>query len=228
MSDNIKGIYLIERINTDDVKVPRFYIGQAIDIFQRFNQHCFGKEQYIDKTIHQEGVTNFLFSILEKVEKQKELNNREEYWIKVYTDEYGKEMLYNISKAKNLNPTAIAPIVKKEIKQLFKEDIGRSIYTIAEKYDIDWKEVCKIRKPLLKEKGYKWVNGLIVDSNGNTIPNWRGGRLTQKKIDFILANKELEEKEIENHCSISVHDLEAFLKEYENVGDNYEVAKEII
>lgn len=79
----VKGIYLIERL-TEETTAPKYYVGQAIDIFERFNEHCNGRNQYIDKEINKIGYDKFNYRILEIVEKQSDLNECETKWIKYY------------------------------------------------------------------------------------------------------------------------------------------------
>lgn len=40
MKREIKGIYIIERVVELPDETRKYYIGQSIDIFNRFNQHC--------------------------------------------------------------------------------------------------------------------------------------------------------------------------------------------
>lgn len=231
MYNILQGIYIIENVNARDDS-PRFYVGKAIDIFQRLNQHCIGSTQYIDRTIVKEGVTNFLFSVLEVVKKEADLDSRENYWIKSYGEKYGNEKLYNIKLPEiknNLNPTKPDSKTKKEIEKLFQNEINRSIYSIAEKYNLDWNEIVKIRKPILKQQGYKWnkKKRCIVDSNDNKPEKWNGGRITQKQLDYILANFDKEPKDLSIGSKMSPSDLNLFKEEYKNSGNNYKVAPNI-
>lgn len=79
----VSGIYLIEnKIN------GKKYIGQSINIYRRFREHCFPSNKnhsYIDNAIHKHGKENFIFKIIEELPKNKKLlNSREKYWIKYY------------------------------------------------------------------------------------------------------------------------------------------------
>lgn len=83
------GIYKItNKINNQS------YIGQSIDIENRWSQHIKGKSS--NKDLHNDiifyGVENFIFEILEQCKKE-ELNEKEIYWIKFYNtyfDGYNK------------------------------------------------------------------------------------------------------------------------------------------
>jgi len=128
---DIKGIYLIERISIDGKKDdPIYYVGQSVGIFNRWRQHCNGTEQKIDRAIKSFGYINFSFLILEVVSKTKDLNARETYWINKFKEK-GENKMFNISQTTNTNPHLIDTSIKQEIKSLFEEEIGRSIYAIS-------------------------------------------------------------------------------------------------
>jgi len=225
----IKGIYLIKRKDQKDQDKPHYYIGQSVDIFKRWNQHCDENSQFIDKAIQEYGFTEFEFSIIEEVSNESELNEREKYWINFYKKKVGESQLYNISETKNANPHVLNAVTKNEIKKLFIDDIGRSIYAISEKYSIAWEEVMKIRKPLLTKYGLKYDTRLknIVFKETGTIPeNWRGRNMTKSISDKILALKKVDKgrKDIANECNISTTDLDYFIEEYEEKGLSYDYA----
>jgi len=92
----VKGIYLIQRMNCNSDNEPQYYIGKAVDIFDRWNNHCNDTEQSIDQSICEIGCSNFVFRILEIVSKEDELNKCETEWIKKYREDYGDKALYNI------------------------------------------------------------------------------------------------------------------------------------
>ena len=73
------GIYKIEN-NINHM----IYIGQSIDIENRFIQHKNNKNNYdIHVALREYGIENFSFDIIELCSK-KELNEREIYWISYY------------------------------------------------------------------------------------------------------------------------------------------------
>lgn len=139
----------------------------------------------------------------------KELNDCELKWINYYRNLYGDSQMYNISQT--TNPCKQFDLsIKNEIKSLY---IGRSIYAIAEFYNISYKDVIKIRKPLLSKQGLKWISGKIIDKNSGREPdNWRGGRITKKmanEIDSILHDANSSVKDID---FVSSSDLDVYLK----------------
>lgn len=85
------GIYKITNLNNQ-----RAYIGRSVDVKKRLTEHVKGAfniatiaDQEIHRVMGREGINNFSFEVLEKVEKDK-LNEREKYWIDFYqTQSYG-------------------------------------------------------------------------------------------------------------------------------------------
>ena len=91
-TDNNKhcGIYKITCLSSD-----KAYIGQSVDIKERFKQHIKSGLSYTPSSnklyaeMQKYGCENFIFEILEEVSRSK-LNEREAYWIDFYkTKEYG-------------------------------------------------------------------------------------------------------------------------------------------
>lgn len=84
------GIYKIT-----DITTGLAYIGQSVDIKERFRQHIKTSLAYgvstnkLYQTLQKSGQYNFTFEILEEVDRAK-LNERETYWINFYkTKEFG-------------------------------------------------------------------------------------------------------------------------------------------
>ena len=86
----ICGIYKITDITTDQA-----YVGQSIDVRERFRQHIKASLTYgvstnkLYQTMQKNGQNNFTFEVLEEVDRSK-LNEREAYWIDFYkTKDFG-------------------------------------------------------------------------------------------------------------------------------------------
>lgn len=225
-----KGVYLIERINIDvNDNEPIYYVGQSVGIFSRWNQHCNGNEQNVDIEINRFGYTNFTFKILEEVSKTKDLNERETYWINEFKKK-GESKMFNISQTANANKNRQDPSIKKEIKSLFEEEIGRSIYAIAEKYKINFMEVVKIRKPLLTKQGLKYDSKTknIIDGEGQLPKNWKGDKIPKDLGEKILKLKkqDIDTKDIAYECNVSMVDLKTFLASDEE-NQSYEFATKL-
>lgn len=228
---DIKGIYLIERINIGESDIePIYYVGQSVGVFNRWRQHCEGNEQRIDLEIKRFGPINFSFSILEVVSKTEDLNERETYWINEFKRK-GESSLFNVSQTNNRNQYVLDSSIKNEIKSLFEEEIGRSIYAISEKYRVSFREVVKLRKPLLKGHGLKYDNRSknIVDDTGQFPDYWKGDRLTQTLAETILKleSQGLDISDIAYECNISKADLSKFLGEYSENDQVYDFAESI-
>ena len=97
---DVCGIYKITNMKNDKV-----YIGQAVDIYKRFVQHCKnglgidtpqGNKLYA--AMLEDGLENFTFELLEECPRE-ELNRKEAYYISLYNSvQYG----YNSTKG-NIN-----------------------------------------------------------------------------------------------------------------------------
>lgn len=219
MKKEIKGIYLIERIVPLENETRKYYIGQALDIFTRLNQHCSVKNPGIDNAISELGVDSFSYRILEIVHRAKDLNQCETKWINHYKEKYGDTALYNIAQTTN-DRKIIDVQIKKRIINLFNEDIGRSIYAVAECFNVAYDDVIKIRKPLLKKHGLKWNSTrktIINELTGEEPENWRGYQLTEDLAKKVRAELEDPEKSERDISFVSKSDLAIFL----NAGDNY-------
>lgn len=59
------------------------YVGQSHEPFNRWSVHCHSNDSPIQKAIHELGITNFTFEILEVCSEQ-EANDRETFWIQFY------------------------------------------------------------------------------------------------------------------------------------------------
>lgn len=89
------GIYKIT-----DLTTQKCYIGQSVDIAERWKQHCkcgLGIEASATNTLYntmqKHGVWNFAFELLEKCSKE-QLNEKESFWISTYQSNiYGLNIL---------------------------------------------------------------------------------------------------------------------------------------
>lgn len=88
--NKICGIYKITDLTTGQA-----YIGQSVDVKERFRQHIKTSLAYgpatnkLYQTMQKTGQYNFIFEILEEVPRD-QLNERETYWIDFYkTKDYG-------------------------------------------------------------------------------------------------------------------------------------------
>jgi len=57
------------------------YVGQAVDVCERWKGHTSSRESLLGQAIHSDGIRNFSFQVLEECRKE-ELNSRESFWIR--------------------------------------------------------------------------------------------------------------------------------------------------
>lgn len=94
-AEKVCGIYKITSLITQQA-----YIGQSVDVKERFRQHIKNGLSYATATnklyqeMYKQGPENFTFEILEKIPREK-LNDRETYWIDFYKT---KEIGLNITR----------------------------------------------------------------------------------------------------------------------------------
>jgi group I intron endonuclease len=237
MYERIKGIYLITRKVNQDNGEPVFYIGQADNIFDRFNSHCTitSPSSRVDKAIKELLPSSFSFEILEEVSGQDKRDLKEQEYIAMFSRTYSEASLYNNqsggkkgSTAINLAARKMDAELRKKIKAVFKGDISYSVYLIAEQYGVQWKEVCDVRKPLLKKNGLRYDTKLskVVDiATGMPPGNWHGGVLTNRQIEIYqgLPNT-LDVKDAATKIGISVNDFKKeFIPKY--LTGNYQSAE---
>lgn len=147
----VSGIYLIEnKIN------GKKYIGQSINIYKRFREHCFlsnKNHSYIDNAIHKYGKENFIFKIIEELSKDKNLlNNREKYWIEHYNT--------------------------------FKDDYHYNLTSGGDSFEFSDESLKKISDSLKGEKSFWYGKKNIEHSKrmmGNRNPNWKDYPRLKKK-----------------------------------------------
>lgn len=225
-----KGIYLITK---KENSFPKYYIGQSNDIFLRFNFHCWSDNSTvlseIDSDIRKLGIENFIFEILDIVQKQTDRDLKEKERIKEFVEKYGPDSLYNIKSGGNLGSVFLESSVvenrkeklknRKEIAEIFKDVVDTSIYKIHEWFpNFSLKEIIEIRKPILKQFGLKYdlkLKKMTNISNGAIIENWQGGKLTenQKKLyeQLKLEKEDLDVDEIVEKLGVTFADFKEFL-----------------
>lgn len=76
------GIYKITNLLTGET-----YIGQSTNLEQRFKEHIYHNESYIDEIMFEEGRENFSFEVLEFCSIE-QLDSREDYYINLYKSNY--------------------------------------------------------------------------------------------------------------------------------------------
>lgn len=147
----ICGIYKItNKINN------KIYIGQSVDIIDRFRRHKRAKDDYIiHKAIRKYGVDNFTFEIIEECPRE-ELDDKEKFWIKYYNSFSNNG--YNMTPG---GQGGAIPLNEKEVKQysIAGEYIAtfKSLKEAGRANNIDPRHIsdCCLQKANTS-KGYQW------------------------------------------------------------------------
>jgi len=98
---NYSGIYLIINLQNN-----KFYVGSAKKLYSRKMDHLYllrknkHANTYLQNSYNKYGEDNFTFIIIEKVESEKDLTEREQYWIDTL-DATNKDIAYNICPTAN-------------------------------------------------------------------------------------------------------------------------------
>lgn len=188
------GIYKITNKLTN-----KAYIGQSIHCGKRFDEHCSGN-QLIDEIIQLDGVENFNFEILKKVNKS-ELSVWEDYYINYYNtmfpNGYNKrwncsedlrKVLFNNSEniIKQSQENTIKDddiIISEEEKEVLKESYDNMVYYGYKKeYPTDVIELKQLYKQgLLEAQKRQTIQDVCYDRSGVSISD------VQKSLyEFIL------------------------------------------
>ena len=81
------------------------YVGQTSDPFKRWHTHSCSYDSPIQRAIHELGITNFIFEVLEICDDA-EANNRETFWIQYYHT-YGQGYNTNRGEGEKTDETII-------------------------------------------------------------------------------------------------------------------------
>lgn len=113
----------------------KVYIGQSIDIEERWKQHKrawrdTSRKALLYEAIRKDGLGNFLFEIIEECPKEK-LNEREKFWIREYNS---LEDGYNMSTIENLQRKISVPLAEEIIKEIQISDFTSA--ELARKYNV--------------------------------------------------------------------------------------------
>lgn len=195
----LKSIYKItNKLN------GKIYIGQSIDPFSRFKQHCWNCKDYtslISRAIQKHGKENFSFEILET--DIENYNEREKYWIKYFNciDPNG----YNLTEGGEEPPKLIGQnasftthsdeqvaLVKELLKNtdISLDDIAKQT-GYADTTAIQRINIGKI----WNDPNESYPLRLLFNDTTSTKERW-------EKIVDLLLNTDLTQKEIANLCGV--------------------------
>ena len=151
--EKISGIYKITAKHNNKI-----YIGQSIDIYERWKSHWKqvnnGDSSYIHNAMRKYGKNGFVFEIIEKC-SQDVINEREKYWIEYY-DSYNNG--YNLT--------------------IGGEGVKGKVYSEDEK------EIMRMKS----FKANKSKSVLQIDTNGNIIKEWRSCKEIGKVTNMQSSN----------------------------------------
>lgn len=113
----------------------KVYIGQSIDIEERWRQHKrawrdTSRKALLYEAIRKDGLENFLFEIIEECPKER-LNEREKFWIREYNS---LEDGYNMSTIENLQRKIPSSLAEEIIKEIQISDL--TSIELARKYNV--------------------------------------------------------------------------------------------
>ena len=171
----ISGIYKIQNIINGKI-----YIGSSKNIYHRKEQHYSDlKNQkhtncYLQKAFNKYGFNNFVFDIVEKVDNQDYLLEREQYWLDYYKS-------YERDKGYNIEPCAIRPVFSEETR------LKLRLANLGKKHTQETKEkLSKINKGVKKEQTSKALKQYYKIHKGTMY----GKKHTiEAKIKMSLAKK---------------------------------------
>ena len=160
--EQICGIYCIESM-IDNKK----YIGQSVDINQRFRAHKSNLRRNKHSNSHLQGAwnlykeDNFIFYVVEECDRD-ELDDKERYYISLYNlmdDNFGYNFESGGSESKNLSDAT------KNKMSLLKQNLSEEV---------------RGNMSLAQNA----ISIYQIDLNGNIINEWRGARTAAKKLNI--------------------------------------------
>lgn len=196
------GIYMIKRKDTGQM-----YIGQSVNIERRWSDHISKgrNKSYIDKAINRYGQNNFILIIIEEVSK-KQLNDREQYWIKYYNT-YNDINHYNLSPGGDINPMDNIESRKKLSETLSNRVRTRehALSLANARNSTGFLHVTKEKNDALKQ-GFRWVyrcklNGKVITLTSTSIEKLKEKVLYQG-LEWKILNKNLVDKSLKEEKNI--------------------------
>lgn len=188
------GIYLIQ-----NKKTGQKYIGQSIDVERRWSEHLrhgkYKNYSRIDNAIVKYGENNFTLSIIEEIDNEHELNEREQYWIRYYNT-YKDKNHYNLTPGGDFNPSKNPEIAKKISQTVSKQKKGKKL-TFIHKINISKSQNTsgyyrvRIEKTKNCKQGFIY-SYLYYDDNGK--------QQAIRSIDIEKLKRKVEEKKLKWIC----------------------------
>jgi predicted GIY-YIG superfamily endonuclease len=191
----ILGVYQIKNIINGKI-----YIGKSIDIEERWNNHKYGNDIVIHKSIRKYGLNNFEFTILETIESiereidEKKLCFLEQKWLD-NKKPYLKENGYNINKTSkpNLTSNRNGDFSKKISKiKIEMNHCGKPIIQYSRNGDFisEWRSAADVERALkIKSENISRVCLKKQKTAGNFIWRFKDESITENEIKDINTLK---------------------------------------
>ena len=211
------GIYSIKNKITGQL-----YIGQSVNIERRWKEHITKKKDksYIDRAINKYGKDNFIFSIIEEVEKEK-LNDREFFWLNKYKT-YTNIKHYNLTKGGDTNPMD-NPKSRQRISKKLKNRIRTRKHKLGLANSLNstgFLHVTKDYNDFFKQ-GFRWVYRCKHNNKTVTLTSTSIKALRKK-----VLNKGLEWKVLNlDNVKKSISEEQKILGNKKNTSGYYHVSK---
>lgn len=197
-----KDIYMIK--NNINQKV---YIGQSINSYSRFKQHCRDKKSLIGRAIQKHGEENFSFIVLEK--QVENYNEKEKYYIAFYNSLSPNG--YNLTEGGESPPIYFGfshpnscindSTLKKIIQDLSTTDL--SLSKIGEKYSVSKRTILGINK------GERYfLNDLNYPIRKNPNLNGKIDKNDLEHIYYLLEENYLMDREIAELYNVEYHAIQ--------------------
>lgn len=207
------------------------YVGQSIDIENRWRQHkqksLNGDNNYFHNALTKYGIDSFTFEVLEECSIS-QLDERERYWIQVLNSIYPYG--YNMTDGGQLNHTNYIYLSKEQIRTIYDlllNNLSLSINEIANLFHVSFQTISDINNgkthredtyqyPLRKNKAYQVYNKKCCIVCGGVLGS---SRATYCRECFIKQNHIKRPQKDELAIMIAQNGFEAVGRKYNVTGN---------
>jgi group I intron endonuclease len=180
----MQGIYLIENLINGD-----YYIGQSKDIKHRYKQHIshinhnVAKDYHFYRALRKYGVDNFGLHIVEQVDDESKLTERETYWYHLLNPKYNMK-----------SPSTSPEKIKKAVYQIDTQTLEivneYESATAAASNPGQESQIAKVcRGKVSTAYGYYWCYVENYNNQWKPKPDYRPGSLRSNKRKVLKIDK---------------------------------------
>ncbi len=168
----------------------QMYIGQSKDIENRYKEHIYHKNTTVGQAIHQYGVENFTFEVLEECSVEN-LDKEEKYWIKYFNTTYPEYGYNKIQGGQDNIGESNGRVILSEkevydIREDYNNHISKKISYEKYKDKIAWYSFSNIWE------GYSWQHiHYDVYTEENKLYYMKGTSLGENGKSAIFTDKEV-------------------------------------